>query len=93
MESVLDCQYLVKWKGFEKPSWEPFENLTNCDEVVSYFHSVCCLFSMCELKVHDFVLCANRSSVLQRLERLSLPPSSPLLSWTVVSEMADIQTT
>lgn len=29
----LIVRYLVKWKNFEQPTWEPEENLTHCDEL------------------------------------------------------------
>ena len=29
--------YLVKWVGYKKPTWEPEENLTNCEELLKDF--------------------------------------------------------
>ncbi|OJD21176.1 hypothetical protein ACJ73_07487 [Blastomyces percursus] len=51
VDEVLDCrikragkrrslEYLVKWKGYDEPTWEPRENLIpGCDELVSVFHT------------------------------------------------------
>ena len=31
-------EYLIKWKGFKKPTWEPEQNLENCQELLKdYF--------------------------------------------------------
>jgi len=47
VEEILDSrifkkhgQYLVHWKGYpiEERSWEPFENLSNCPELLRNFH-------------------------------------------------------
>ena len=32
--------YLVKWKGYAVPSWQPEDNLVNCTEALRDFHSV-----------------------------------------------------
>jgi hypothetical protein len=32
-------QYLVKWKGWTDPTWEPARNLTNCPEILEQFNS------------------------------------------------------
>jgi hypothetical protein len=31
-------QYLVKWKGYDAPTWQPIENLENAVEAVRDFH-------------------------------------------------------
>ena len=30
-------EYLIKWVGYEYPSWEPEENLENCQESIKDF--------------------------------------------------------
>jgi hypothetical protein len=30
--------YLVKWEGWEDPTWEPYWNLTECDDLIAIFH-------------------------------------------------------
>lgn len=40
VEAILDKAdnyYQVKWKGYFKPTWEPLENLTNCEQLVQEF--------------------------------------------------------
>ena len=27
-------KFLIKWRGFPRPTWEPRQNLTHCDEVI-----------------------------------------------------------
>ena len=46
VEEVLDSriyhkklQYLVRWTGYQDPTWEPFENLENCPELTTVFHT------------------------------------------------------
>ena len=34
---VVIKEYLVKWLGFAKPTWEPEENLDNCQEILKDF--------------------------------------------------------
>ena len=31
--------YLVKWKSYDEPSWEPEENLSECEEKLQAFHN------------------------------------------------------
>lgn len=31
-------EYLVSWKNYEEPTWEPAENLTNCKRKLRAFH-------------------------------------------------------
>ena len=45
VESVLDSilrrgkvQYLIRWTGYEYSTWEPFENLIGCKELLLNFH-------------------------------------------------------
>ena len=41
VETILDKKekygYLVKWKGYDEPTWEPIENLSNASELVSAY--------------------------------------------------------
>jgi len=44
VEEILDSrrirgrlQYLVKWRGFANPRWEPEENLTKAEAVDTYY--------------------------------------------------------
>ena len=44
MESIKDtrkrngkAQYLVYWKGYRTPTWEPVENLSNCKDILHKF--------------------------------------------------------
>ena len=48
VEEILDCrmrgqqrQYLVSWKGFgpQENSWEPINNLKNCEALVNQFNT------------------------------------------------------
>ena len=32
-------QYLVQWKGFEDPTWEPIQNLSHCTEIIEKYHA------------------------------------------------------
>ena len=32
-------EFLIKWKGYNRPTWEPRSNLDNCPEVLSAFRS------------------------------------------------------
>ena len=32
--------FLIKWKGFKNPTWEPLTNLTNCDEALSDYNKL-----------------------------------------------------
>ena len=34
---VATKEYLVKWLGFDKPTWEPEENLENCQDILKDF--------------------------------------------------------
>lgn len=43
VEKLIDHKfgfYLVKWKGYQRPSWEPSENLSHFEALLSTFHSV-----------------------------------------------------
>ncbi len=43
LDDRLDCgitTYLVKWKGYETPTWQPKDHLVNCDEVLFAYKSV-----------------------------------------------------
>ena len=31
-------EYLIKWVGYEQPTWEPLENLDNCKELLKEFY-------------------------------------------------------
>jgi hypothetical protein len=31
-------QYHVKWRGFPRATWEPVENLNNCDKILQRYH-------------------------------------------------------
>ena len=37
---VNEFEYLVKWKGWEKPGWEPLEHLTNSMDSVIYYEKL-----------------------------------------------------
>ncbi|KAK4148414.1 hypothetical protein C8A00DRAFT_19749 [Chaetomidium leptoderma] len=45
-ERILDCgkadngrwQYLVKWDGYEEPTWQPATDLRGCDDAIWEFH-------------------------------------------------------
>jgi hypothetical protein len=48
VEKILDSrkryrklQYLVKWKGYPDTdnSWEPYENVKNCEQLLQDFHT------------------------------------------------------
>ena len=32
-------EFLVKFRGFSEPEWEPASNLTHCDEALSEFYN------------------------------------------------------
>ena len=32
-------QYLVKWEGWDSPTWEPAANMTHCREKIDEFHA------------------------------------------------------
>ncbi len=32
--------YLVKWKGYYKPTWQPSSNLDNCQRLIKEFRKV-----------------------------------------------------
>ena len=34
---IYVTQYLIKWVGYEKPSWEPEENLDNCGKLLNEY--------------------------------------------------------
>ena len=34
---VVTKEYLVKWLGFDKPTWEPEDNLDNCQDILKDF--------------------------------------------------------
>jgi hypothetical protein len=33
-------QYLVKWRGYARPDWEPAHHLANCPDTIARFHSL-----------------------------------------------------
>lgn len=41
VEEILDHQnmekFLIKWRGFEEPTWEPLANLDNCQSLLADF--------------------------------------------------------
>jgi hypothetical protein len=41
VERILDVKhddmYLVKWKGYKRPTWEPLDHLDNCSELLQEF--------------------------------------------------------
>lgn len=37
---IIQVQYLLKWTGYEKPTWEPEENCQNCLELLAEFEEM-----------------------------------------------------
>ena len=52
VERILNCAavgtlYCLKWKNFQKPTWQPETDLANCKELLQEFHSVSCHCTCC----------------------------------------------